>query len=737
MNRFAFNTIILAGLIFFAAAFAEAQVLRDEVSPIKSLNRIDKTKQLKKGVESGFVLLSPSDSASFSEIDLLSMDPCTTAFPISNGEVRNGDLNQSDCRLDDNSYADFYTFNGTQGQQIQIFLSSTAIDTYLGLANESGSFVVEDDDGGEGTNAYLNVTLPETGAYIILANSALPLQFGEYTLSLSPTPYCAYSISPTSADVSPSGGNYTFDVTTQIGCSWRSYSTPNTFISTESQGIGPGIVSYSVEPNGPTSRSGIITLVPGYSPVPTQNLTFTVNQPPLFCEYSLGSTSINLSGAQYIGTFEIFATPGCFWDARSNDWFLSSNSYGRGNGTVEFMAVANNGADRTGTITVAGLTFTVNQQGLNCTYSVSPVNIIVDKARQYGTITVATQPNCTWSIYRQTWVSVVQGGVGPGTASFLVFENFGQTSRTDNIPFSVSGAPGSTNISITQTSTTFARNSTFDFDGDRKTDISITRMNGESREWWYQRSQSGSVGAVAFGTQTDTITPADFTGDGRTDIAFWRGATGEWFILRSEDSTFYSFPFGGNGDVPVPADYDGDGKADAAVFRPNVATWFVSRSLGGTFIQTFGANGDAPVPADFDGDGRTDLAVFRSNGSNKEWWYQKSTDNTVSAFTFGTLEDKAVAGDYTGDCKADIAIWRPSNGNWYVLRSENFSFYSFPFGAAGDFPAPGDYDGDGKIDASVFRPSTSSWFVNGSSSGTQITGFGGLNDRPLANSFVR
>ncbi|MCW5962125.1 MAG: VCBS repeat-containing protein [Pyrinomonadaceae bacterium] len=737
MNRFAFNIIILAGLMFFAAAFAEAQVLRDEVSSIKLLNRIDKTKQLKKGVGSGFVLLSPSDSASFSEIDLLSMDPCTTAFPISNGEVRNGDLNQSDCRLEDNSYADFYTFNGTQGQQIQIFLSSTAIDTYLGLANESGSFVVEDDDGGEGTNAYLNVTLPETGAYIILANSALPLQFGEYTLSLSPTPYCAYSISPTSAEASPSGGNYSFNVTTQIGCSWRSYSTPNTFISTDSRGNGPGIVSYSVEPNGPTPRSGNITLVPGYSPVPTQNLIFTVNQPPLFCEYSLGSTSINLSGAQYIGTFEIFATPGCFWDARSNDWFLSSNSYGRGNGTVEFMAVANNGADRTGTITVAGLTFTVNQQGLNCTYSVSPVNIIVDKARQYGTITVATQPNCTWSIYRQTWVSVVQGGVGPGTASFLVFENFGQTSRTDNIPFSVSGAPGSTNISITQTSTTFARNSTFDFDGDRKTDISITRMNGESREWWYQRSQSGSVGAVAFGMQTDTITPADFTGDGRTDIAFWRGATGEWFILRSEDSTFYSFPFGGNGDVPVPADYDGDGKADAAVFRPNVATWFVSRSLGGTFIQTFGANGDAPVPADFDGDGRADLAVYRSNGANKEWWYQKSTDNTVSAFTFGTLEDKAVAGDYTGDGKADIAIWRPSNGNWYVLRSENFSFYSFPFGAVGDFPAPGDYDGDGKIDASVFRPSTSSWFVNGSSSGTQIMGFGGLNDRPLANSFVR
>ena len=192
------------------------------------------------------------------------------------------------------------------------------------------------------------------------------------------------------------------------------------------------------------------------------------------------------------------------------------------------------------------------------------------------------------------------------------------------------------------------------------------------------RSSTGVTAAAAFGNSSDKPLPADFTGDGKTDIALFRPSTGEWFVLRSEDSSFYSFPFGNSTDIPVPADYDGDGKADAAIFRPSTATWYINKSSGGTTIATFGLSTDLPVPADFDGDGKADIAIYRPVGATgSEWWVSKSSGGT-SAVTFGTATDKPVPGDFTGDGKADQAFFRPSTGEWYVLRSNDFSILLVP-----------------------------------------------------------
>ena len=100
---------------------------------------------------------------------------------------------------------------------------------------------------------------------------------------------------------------------------------------------------------------------------------------------------------------------------------------------------------------------------------------------------------------------------------------------------------------------------------------------------------------MTFGDSNDKPVQGDFTGDGKTDIAFWRPTTGEWFVLRSEDFSFYSSPFGTTGDVPAPGDYDGDGKFDPTVFRPSAATWYSQRSTAGILIQQFGSNGDRPI----------------------------------------------------------------------------------------------------------------------------------------------
>jgi len=277
----------------------------------------------------------------------------------------------------------------------------------------------------------------------------------------------------------------------------------------------------------------------------------------------------------------------------------------------------------------------------------------------------------------------------------------------------------------------------FDFDGDLKDEIAVFRPSGANgAEWWISKS-SGGVFATQFGAAEDKMVPVDLTGDGKTDIAFFRPSTGFWYVLRSDDLTYYAFPFGSAGDIPAPADYDGDGKADPAVFRPSTAVWYMSWSTGRTVSRQFGLTGDQPVPGDYDGDRLADPAVFRPSGQfGAEWWIAQSSGG-VFATQFGQPADKAVPADYTGDKRFDIAVWDTASGFWYILRSDDLSYYAFPFGAPGDKPVSADYDGDGKADPGVFRPAGANWYANKSGGGTLIQQFGQTGDLPVPNAFVR
>ncbi|HEY0460989.1 MAG TPA: cytochrome c peroxidase [Pyrinomonadaceae bacterium] len=331
-------------------------------------------------------------------------------------------------------------------------------------------------------------------------------------------------------------------------------------------------------------------------------------------------------------------------------------------------------------------------------------------------------------------------GNGFGSASIAIPNNAAIINQTffGRWYISDSSAPGGVAISPAFRFTVFGeatqavrKAAPADFDGDGKTDVSIFRPS--SGEWWYSKSSDSQVSALQFGLGTDKIVPADFSGDGKTDVAVWRESTGEWFILRSDDNSFYSIPFGAAGDIPAAGDFDADGKADLTIFRPSTGTWFIQTLTQGTIIQNFGQAGDIPVVGDYDGDGKSDTAVYRP--STGEWWLNRSTSGVVAA-QFGTSTDKPVAQDWTGDGKTDLAFWRPSTGEWFILRSENASFYSVPFGQSGDIAAPGDYDGDGRADTAVFRPSTATWYVNRSSQGLMIAGFGVNGDQPAPAAFI-
>ena len=224
-----------------------------------------------------------------------------------------------------------------------------------------------------------------------------------------------------------------------------------------------------------------------------------------------------------------------------------------------------------------------------------------------------------------------------------------------------------------------ALRSPFDFDGDGRTDISVYRPS--EGNWYLQRSTQGFA-ALNWGIATDKLVPADYDNDGKTDLAVFRkGENSTWYILNSANSTVRVAQWGASNieqailfDTPVPADYDGDGKTDLAVWRltdfiSEPARYLIQQSSNGQpSVAQWGSTGDIPVPADFDGDRRTDLAIYRGAApSGAQWWVQKSLSGQVHVTQFGLGTDKAVPADYTGDAIADIAVWRPATGEWFIL----------------------------------------------------------------------
>lgn len=301
--------------------------------------------------------------------------------------------------------------------------------------------------------------------------------------------------------------------------------------------------------------------------------------------------------------------------------------------------------------------------------------------------------------------------------------NVNLTTRSANL---VLGTPGGFNeIQITNVVTTPVVNPAipFDFDGDRKSDISVNRP--ASGNWYILGSSTGFTG-VQWGTSTDILTPADYDGDGKTDVAVFR--SGAWYILGSS-SGFRAISFGQSGDIPQPGDFDGDGKADISVFRPSTGAWYRLNSEDDSFFgMTFGQDGDRAIAADYDGDGKTDIAVRRG-----EYWYIQGSTSGFTARQFGYASDIPVPADYDGDRKVDIAVYR--GGAWYILAS-NAGYYAVNFGNATDSPIPADYDGDGKADITVFRGGN--WFMLRSTESVMSSvQFGAETDKPIPGSYLR
>jgi Bacterial pre-peptidase C-terminal domain/Putative binding domain, N-terminal/Viral BACON domain len=293
-------------------------------------------------------------------------DASCTDTPLTFGQTVNGTLATTDCRATfrGNSYTDSYSFQAGAGQQIAISMSSTAFDTYLYLLGPTGTITAENDDIvlGVNTNSRIPVngflTLPAAGTYTIEATSFDANAIGNYTLTLTGQAACTYTITPTARNFTASGGSDMVGVTTSAGCTWTASNNGNTWITITSgaSGTGSGPVNYTVAANPNTSpRTGTMTIA---------GQTFAVTQDAAPCVYTLAPTAQSFTAAPATSSVGVTANDGCTWTAVSNSNFITitAGSSGNGNGSVNYSVTQNTTtSQRTGTMTIAGQTFTVTQ----------------------------------------------------------------------------------------------------------------------------------------------------------------------------------------------------------------------------------------------------------------------------------------------------------------------------------------------------------------------------------------
>jgi hypothetical protein len=145
------------------------------------------------------------------------------------------------------------------------------------------------------------------------------------------------------------------------------------------------------------------------------------------------------------------------WTAKSSvTWItLLVTASGTGNEVIPYTVAPNTGtAARTGTLTIAGMTFTVTQQGAACAYSLKAGAVTPAAGGFTASLQVTAATGCAWKAASNTsGITLASGasGAGNGVVVFAAAANSGTTARTGSL--TVAGYT----VTVTEGSRTSAR----------------------------------------------------------------------------------------------------------------------------------------------------------------------------------------------------------------------------------------------------------------------------------------
>jgi len=178
--------------------------------------------------------------------------------------------------------------------------------------------------------------------------------------------------------------------------------------------------------------SGTGTCQVNMTSVQNVTATFKLDGPPITnqCVYKITPTNRSHGSNVETGSITVSVQSGCSWTAQSNTvWAnITSGSIGEGNGSVTYLITANSTSQNrsSGTLTIAGQTFTLFQNSIECSYSITPTNHSHSANAETGSISVKVPTGCQWTAHSTVpWVNVTAGhnGQGAGIVTYSIDPN--------------------------------------------------------------------------------------------------------------------------------------------------------------------------------------------------------------------------------------------------------------------------------------------------------------------------
>jgi len=180
---------------------------------------------------------------------------------------------------------------------------------------------------------------------------------------------CSVTVDTTSlgSPYGPSGATGSIGITANgANCAWTAASNVPWAGLSATSGSGSGTIGVTVTSNAAsvTGRTGTFTVA---------GQTINITQSGTACTFELGSDTGSAPAPGGSGSVRVTAPSVCQWSSSSNAPWLSIISSGSGGtGDVRFAAEANQSATpRSGTLTIANTSYTVNQAGAACAFNIT------------------------------------------------------------------------------------------------------------------------------------------------------------------------------------------------------------------------------------------------------------------------------------------------------------------------------------------------------------------------------